>query len=311
MRWTYLVGFSVSALLAVACGSDDDDSGGNTGGTAGTGGATGGAGGTSGSAGGGATGGSSGSAGSAGSAGVGGAAGMSKLRVAHLTPDAPAVDVCVDGGSGFTGPVLKGAGDTDGLAYSEVTDYLDLPSGSYNVRIVAPNADNCDTALAGLPDITGLALAKDQAYTAAATGMLTPPSGTKPFKVEAYADTITATNAAKIYIRFIHASADTPAVDVGLGSGASFTPLWTSVEFPKVGQVAGNDYVETDPVTGATISARASGTTADALVLNNIDIPAGAVVTAFAIGNLGGTPQPLKALVCVDSAATSSCNVLP
>jgi len=40
-------------------------------------------------------------------------------------------------------------------------------------------------------------------------------------------------------------------------------------------------------------------------------VPAGVVVTAFAIGNLGGAPQPLKVLVCIDSAATSSCNVLP
>lgn len=297
----------LAGLLALGCGDDDDDNRG-AGGTGATGG--GGSGGTGGGSAG--TGGGSAGTGGGGTGGSDGGVSTAKIRVAHLAPDAPAVDVCVNGGAGFIGPVLKGAGDSDGLAYSEVTSYVELPEGSYTVRIVAPNAANCDTALASLPDITGLALTGGMAYTAAATGMLSPPdAGTKPFKVEAYADTITAANAAKIYVRFIHASPDTPKVDVGLGADAAFVPIWTDVEFPNVGKVGGNDYVETDPITGGTISARASGTTTDALVLTGVNIPAGAVVTAFAIGNLGGSPEPLKALVCVDSAATSTCNVLP
>jgi hypothetical protein len=310
----FVSSFVVLGLVAAACGSDDDDNGSSgTGATGGSGGSTGGSGGSTGGSGG-STGGSGGSTG--GSAGTGGGndggAEMAMARVAHLSPDAPAVDFCVDGGSGFIGPVLKGAGDTDGLAYSEVTQYLPLPAGTYDVRLVAPNAADCTTALGGLPDVEGVALAADAAYTAAATGMLTPPSGTEPFAIELYADTITATNAAKAYVRFIHASADTPAVDVGTGSGGSFTAVWSNVEFPNVGDApGGGDYLETDPLTNVTLSARASGTTADALVLNGVSVPAGAVVTAFAIGNLGGAPQPLKVLVCIDSASPQTCSVLP
>jgi hypothetical protein len=236
---------------------------------------------------------------------------MGRLRVAHLSPDAPAVDVCVNPGSGFIGPVLAGAGDSDGLAYSEATSYVEVPAATYSVRIVAPGSANCNTALGGLPDVTGVAVAANSDYTAAAVGMLTPAGDDEAFSIKLMADDNTPANAAKAYLRFVHASPDTPAVDVGTGSGSSFTAVWTGVEFGEVGQVAGGDYLETDPLTDATVSARATGTTADALVIPGVDLPAGVVATAFAIGNLDGAPKPLKVLVCQDTAATATCAVVP
>jgi hypothetical protein len=237
-------------------------------------------------------------------------AAMGQVRVAHLSPGSPAVDVCVipQGGSPI-GPVLKAAGDTNGLDYSQVTDYIELPEGTYDARIVAPNADNCDEALAGLPDVVGIQVASGGAYTAAATGvLLSPGPNDAPFAVELYEDDLTP-NATKVRIRFIHTSPDTPNVDVGLGSGKMFTPVWTNVPYPEIGLVGGEAYVEVDPLTDATVSARATGTTADALVLTDIDLPAGAIVSVFAIGNLDSSPAPLKALACFDG--TPTCVVLP
>jgi hypothetical protein len=237
-------------------------------------------------------------------------AGSGQVRVAHLSPGSPAVDVCVipNGGTPI-GPVLKGAGDTDGLAYSEVTEYVELPEGTYDFRIVAPNAANCDEALAGLPDVTGVTVAAGGAYTAAATGvLLNPGPNDADFSVELYEDDLTS-DAAKVRIRFIHASPDTPNVDVGVGSGKAFTPVWTNVAFPDVGLVGGEAYVAVDPLTDATLSARATGSDTDALVLDGVTLPAGAVVSVFAIGNLDGDPAPLKALACIDG--TPTCLVLP
>jgi hypothetical protein len=312
------IGLVVSVGLA---GCSDDEGGSGSGGSAGTAGSSGstGSGGSAGKAG---SGGSSGSTGSGGTGGASGSAGTGasggdsgtptgSVRLAHLSPDAPAVDVCVDPGSGFIGPVLKGAGDTDGLAYPEVTAYLDVPAATYAVRIVAPNAADCATALGGLPDVEGVAVAEGGAYTAAAVGMLTPAGDDEAFSIEVLADVSEAANAAQGYLRFIHASPDTPAVDVGTGSGESFSAVWTDVEFPNVGQVGGGDYLETDPLDGVEVSARASGTTSDALVIPSVDLPAGAVATAFAIGNLDSDPKPLKVLICVDSAAAATCSVVP
>src|SRR5688572_17970920 len=135
------------SFAALGCGDDNDAIGtkqkagmGGSSAGGGTGGGMGG--GTGGGTGGTSTGGNAGSS-TGGSGGEDAGADMAMARVAHLSPDAPPVDFCVDGGSGFIGPVLKGAGDTDGLAYSEVTSYLPLPPGTYDVRIVAPNADGC------------------------------------------------------------------------------------------------------------------------------------------------------------------------
>jgi hypothetical protein len=165
--------------------------------------------------------------------------------------------------------------------------------------------------LGGLPDVTGVAVAASSDYTAAAVGMLTPAGSDEAFSLKLMADDNTRANPEKAYLRFVHASPDAPAVDVGLGSGSTFTAVWQAVEFGEIGQVSGKGYLETDPIGNATVSARATGTTADALVIPGASLPAGAVATAFAIGNLDGSPKPLKLLLCVDSAAMSTCSVVP
>jgi len=293
------------ALVAVGC-----DDGSSTEGTAGSGGTGGSAQGGSGGAGG-------GQGGSGGQGGTGGGGDIANVRVAHLSSDAPAVDFCVsaDDAKTFIGPVMGGVlGDTDGLAFSEVTAYLQLPVATYTARLVAPGATNCDEALAGLPDVTGLAVAKDGYYTVAAIGMLTPPQGAQAFQVKAYADDGAVADG-KAKLRFVHASADTPNVDVGTGEGASFAAVFSDVAFGEVGKVGGKEYLETDPLAGVTISARATGTDTDALVINGVDLPAGAIASAFAIGNLGGSPSPLKVLICVDNGAPKDnltpCVIVP
>ena len=240
----------------------------------------------------------------------GGAPTEGMLRVAHLSPGTPAVDVCVLPATGDPiGPVLKSLKDVDGLKFPEVTGYVALPAGTYGARIVAPNAADCSKALADLPDVTGIEVKAGGVYTAAATGVLLEPgAGDKPFAIELYQDDLTVA-ADKIRVRFIHASPDTPPVDVGLGKGEAFTPVWTNVSFPDVGLVGGKPYVETAPLSAATLSARASGTKDDALVLDGVTIPAGSVVTVFAIGNLDGTPAPLAVRACFD--LSGECLTLP
>ena len=81
-----------------------------------------------------------------------------RVRVAHLSPGAPAVDFCLaPAGSGeYAGPVLAGAGAAGGLSYSNVTKYLEVDAIQYDVRLVAPASTDCATSLGGLPDFTNL-----------------------------------------------------------------------------------------------------------------------------------------------------------
>jgi len=315
-----------------------------TGGSAGaTGGAGGGAGtagkdGGAGTAGTGGKGGAAGSAGSAGAAGKDGAAGSvpdagpdastdgpadgdastptANLRVAHLSPGAPAVDFClaVHGTTTFTGPVLGGRGLLTGLPYGTVTQYLVVGAAQYDVRLVAPGAANCATSLAGLPDVTNLpVLTAGASATIAAEGELTPgDAGGQPFGLKAYIDDATVT-AGKAKLRFVHASSGTPAVDVGLGGGALFTPIFTNVAFGNTAATA-NGYVETDPLTNVEISTRANGTTTDVLSINGANLAIGTIATAFAIGKLNNIASPLKVLLCADNGPPTGmltpCNLL-
>jgi hypothetical protein len=89
------------------------------------------------------------------------------FRVAHVSPDAPPFDVCLapTGTTAFQGPFLdafgaataaaNGApfpddgGAATGLTYGQVSAYLLIDPGTYDVRLVAAGATSCDTPLGG------------------------------------------------------------------------------------------------------------------------------------------------------------------
>jgi hypothetical protein len=247
------------------------------------------------------------------------------LRVAHLSPTAPAVDFCLapDGTTAFTGPVMKGLGVTAGLAYTEVTAYVPVTAGAYDVRIVAPNAANCSTSLAGLADITSLpAVPADGYVTAAAIGLI--GDATTPFQLKAYIDERSAPSG-KVKLRFVHDSPGTPPVDVGVGQGAAFAAIFPNVSYPNIAAAGGlidtNGYATLDPIAASPtapvdIVARVTGTTTDALVIPvTAPVPAGTVATAFAVGLLTAPATPLQVVLCGDNApaagAFSACIVAP
>lgn len=236
-----------------------------------------------------------------------------RVRVAHLSPDAPAVDFCLaaHATTTFSGPVLEAAGNTAGLAYSTITEYLSVPAGQYDVRLVAPGATDCSTSLAGLPDTTSLpTLAAGGSFTVAATGDVTKAGNDPSFTLQAFVDEATVA-AGMASVRFIHASPGTPAVDVGLVSGSTFTPVFKDVSFGQVAAAGGgidaNGYLVTTPLSGVTLGAAATGTTTVVKSVAGVSVPAGAIVTAIAIGGKTmATTNPLQVLLCIDSAAPSS-----
>jgi hypothetical protein len=262
------------------------------------------------------------------------------VRFAHLSPDAPAVDVCLTPtGTTFSGtPVLRGLAVTAGLSYSQVTTYVDLPVQAYDVRVVLATSTDCATG--AVPDTANIAVT-DQLYaTIGAIGDLAPPTvdggaggdagsdggdaggpKTDPsFKLKVFVDDHAAPSpAGNILLRFVHASPGTGAVDVGLGSGGAFTKVFDNVAFGTVATGTGidmNGYVSTAPLAAQTISARLAGGSTDALVVPNVTIAAGNIATAFAIGNkTGDATKPLKVLLCSDSAAPAGaltvCSVVP
>jgi hypothetical protein len=205
--------------------------------------------------------------------------------------------------------VLKSLGDTDGLKYPEVTQYLSVDAAAYTVRIVAPNAANCNTALAGLPDTSLAALVADESYTVGALGLLNPGMNAA-FGLEAYLDDTTV-GANEIRLTFTHASPDAPAVDVGIFDPAapSFTPLFQNQSYPDAASLL------TSPTPALQIAARAAGDPNNVIVVDVPALAAGARVSAFAIGQLTANPSTLDVLACLDHTPAanglSNCVILP
>jgi hypothetical protein len=234
---------------------------------------------------------------------------VARVRVAHLSPDAPAVDVCIApaGTQEFAGPVLAGAGALNGISYSKVTKYLELEPIQYDVRLVNVGANDCTQGLG--PDTTDLpALPAGGAVTIAATGKIAHGTGSAAFSLRAFIDE-TEVGDGEAKLRFIHTSPGTPNVDVGLGGGILFTPVFANTAYGQASK-----YLTTMGIDGVEISARATGSTSDVIAIKPASLPVGTIATAFAIGELGPeSKQPLRVLLCVDNAEhglETECNVV-
>jgi len=180
--------------------------------------------------------------------------GESRLRVGHASPDAPNVDVWVDG-----------AVVLEDVPFRAVSDYLTLPAADHNVKV--------SPAGAAEPIVidADLTLEADTDYTVAAIGML---ADIRPLVL---VDDNGAPEAGNAHVRFVHASPDAPAVDIAVTGGP--------VVFPDVGFGATSEYV---PVEAGTydLEVRPAGTETVALPIPGVELANGTVYTVFAMGLL-------------------------
>jgi len=121
-----------------------------------------------------------------------------RLRVLHLSPDAPDVDVFIDDNDVLTG-----------ISFGDVSDYLHVAPGSYTVKITAAG-DPGTVAFEGDVSVDG-----DTAYSVAAIGELSEET----FEPLILQDDTRAPVSGISYVRVAHASPDAPAVDVTLFGG--------------------------------------------------------------------------------------------
>jgi len=137
------------------------------------------------------------------------AAGMAWIRVLHASPDAPAVDVYVDGARAITD-----------LAFGSITDYT-----------AGHRRQPCHQGLRDrqhhrVPHRRARPRVADGTkYTIAATNELAK------ITAQVIADAPSATMADSAQVRVVHFSADTPAVDVLTVDGAS--KLVTNLAYPN------------------------------------------------------------------------------
>ena len=192
------------------------------------------------------------------------------LRVVHASPDAPAVDVYVGNGSE---PTLAN------VSFGDVSSYLAVPAGTYNVTITLAGDRNATVYN------TSLTLAPRTATTVAASGEVSTDSA-MPFAPQAFNDDAFTPDANNSTLRIVHLSPDAPTVDVTAGNGS--VVLAENVSFGGA-----SDYV-TVPAGNYTVEIRNDTVGANGTVLAtvNVSLQGGTAYSAWALGYADPTSAP-------------------
>lgn len=200
------------------------------------------------------------------------ASGSVRLRVAHLSTDAPPVNIWVNGAVALSN-----------VPYKTVSEYLALDSGEYRIQVTPTGATSPIVIDATVDLVAG------NVYTVAAVGFLSSDPGS-PNAIQPLVLFDDLSTGAGARIRVVHASADTGGVDVAVTSGPI---LFSNIRFAQA-----SEYAE---VPGGTynLEVRPTGSSAVALAIPGLEVSDGTTYTVFAIGrSANGT---LEALPVVDA----------
>ena len=204
-----------------------------------------------------------------------------RTRVAHLSPDAPNVDIYVEGEQ-----------VREGISYGTVTDYRDLPPGTYTVQVVPAGEDPSEAVLEETveagdedPTIDGLL---------AVIGEVAAEN--QPLEALFLDDDNSPVDPGTARVRVVHASPDAPAVDVVAGENGD--ALFENVAFSESGytEVAEGEY---------TLAIYPAGDRETSVFEIDVSLAGGTVYSAFAVGYLEpeGAPadEPFEILLTEDS----------
>ncbi len=189
-----------------------------------------------------------------------------RVRAFHASPDAPNVDVLVNDVVTIVN-----------LPYGEITDYLTVPAGTYNFKVVPTGASEPVVIDA---DVT---LQSGTDTTVAATKVL----------AEIEPLVITDDNlldGSRARLKFAHVSPNAPPVDIAIAGGQV---LFGNVSFQEVSEYRFGAPGVYD------LEVRLAGTDTVVLALPDVEVTANAVYTVFAVGLVESTP-PLDARAFLD-----------
>jgi hypothetical protein len=187
-----------------------------------------------------------------------------RVRAFHNSPDTPPVDIYVNG-----------AKTLSNVAYGTLSDYLEVPKGTYNVQVkVAPSSTADPAALEA-----DVRLGR-RPTTIAAIGSLTGDGGALQLKVLRDRDTI---SRHLTRLRVAHTSPDAPAVDVQAKLAGRWIRIVRDLQF---GEATGYLLL---PAWKYRLRIVAAGTDTVVKDLGKVRLKGSTSYTAWAVGFL--TPQ--------------------
>jgi hypothetical protein len=200
--------------------------------------------------------------------------GTAMVRVLHASPDAPEVDIYLDGAA--VGDPLAA------LAFGEISPYVPVPAGPHAIKVCATG----DPTVCPI-DVPEVVVDDGMSYTIAATNALAS------IEPQVLVDTTTP-DPANALVRVIHFSADAPEVDVLTQDGA--TTVVSALAYP-----AATEYLALPPASYDLKVCATADTSVCPIDPPALDLAAGTVSSVFAIGSLEG--GSITAIVASDAAA--------
>ncbi len=203
-----------------------------------------------------------------------------RVRVVHASPDAPAVDVLVDGQRAI-----------DGLPYAEYTDYVTLPAGQHTFQVRVAGTETVVTE-------TTATLTSGLDVTVVAAGFVTA-GRPNPFRLVLLVDNNTPPADGRTHVRVVHAAPSAPNVDVYFGapflSVANRDAVLTNVPF-----AAASPYLPVPSLQQYMARVTPAGSKRIAVDSNRLLLGEKLITTFIAIDSPGGG-APFHILALLDS----------
>src|SRR5215204_2019190 len=198
------------------------------------------------------------------------------IRFVHASPDAPAIDVIVDGA-----PVAEN------VAFSSASDYMPFSSGEHQVQIVPTGSGAESAVLDETVDLDG-----GGAYIFAAAGLL------NEIEAKTYEVDLDDLDENQTRVRLVHLSPDTDNVDLYVTGGDEW---FDDVDFPNA-----SDYKDVD-AGSYDLEVRAHDSETVALSLSGFEVQPGRALDVLVLGQ--SSDNSLTALT-LETRVSPSCGAV-
>lgn len=196
-----------------------------------------------------------------------------QVRVVHASPDAPAVDI-----------LINGSVELASISFKDVSDYLELSAGSYTVSVNLAGTDA--EVLSQEVTVDG-----GKAYTIAAIGLVADAS----LSAAVFADNLAAPLNDKANVRVYHVAPPVGGVDVVSSDGIVTNTLISNLGFgeassldtvaPDTFDTLATGYLSLDEATYDLFVTPATLSSTVAISLENTTLTAGNIYSVFAISD--------------------------
>jgi hypothetical protein len=208
--------------------------------------------------------------------------GTAMVRVLHASPDAPEVDVYLDGAA--VGAPLAA------LPFGSLSPYVEVPAGPHAIKVCA----TADPSVCPI-DVPEVSVEDGGRYTIAATDVL------DSIDTQVLVDT-GSPSMDQALVRFVHFAADAPPVDVLTQDGSA--TIAGGLAYPGA-----SEYLPLEAGSYDLKVCASADTTVCPIDPPAVEVAAGQTYSVFAIGSLeGGSLTPL---VAVDTAAMAASSTAP